>query len=77
MGFAKTAEPFVCGGSAATFASVIIHPIDLAKVCFTISIGWKRVICAATHGTQCTYVSRQAQSAGNDRKKSAGGLIGG
>ena len=32
MGFAKTAEPFVCGGSAATFASVIIHPIDLAKV---------------------------------------------
>mmetsp|Transcript_38887 Transcript_38887/g.116939 ORF Transcript_38887/g.116939 Transcript_38887/m.116939 type:complete len:313 (-) Transcript_38887:350-1288(-) len=31
-GFAKTAEPFVCGGSAATFASCIIHPIDLAKV---------------------------------------------
>jgi solute carrier family 25 oxoglutarate transporter 11 len=29
---AKTLEPFVCGGSAATFASVIIHPIDLAKV---------------------------------------------
>jgi solute carrier family 25 (mitochondrial oxoglutarate transporter), member 11 len=25
-------EPFVCGGSAATFASVFIHPIDLAKV---------------------------------------------
>ena len=33
MGLAKTAEPFVCGGSAATFASVVIHPIDLAKVC--------------------------------------------
>ena len=58
MGFAKTAEPFVCGGSAATFASVIIHPIDLAKVCFTSFVGWKRLICAATHGTQCTYVSR-------------------
>ena len=32
MGLAKTLEPFVCGGSAATFASVAIHPIDLAKV---------------------------------------------
>lgn len=32
MGVAKTLEPFVCGGSAATFASVVIHPIDLAKV---------------------------------------------
>lgn len=31
---AKTLEPFVCGGAAATFASVIIHPIDLAKVRF-------------------------------------------
>jgi solute carrier family 25 oxoglutarate transporter 11 len=31
-GFSKIAEPFVCGGSAATFASVVIHPIDLAKV---------------------------------------------
>uniref|UniRef100_A0A6U3X299 Mitochondrial carrier protein n=1 Tax=Ditylum brightwellii TaxID=49249 RepID=A0A6U3X299_9STRA len=31
-GFAKAAEPFVCGGSAATFASCVIHPIDLAKV---------------------------------------------
>jgi len=30
--FVKQAEPFVCGGSAATFASCIIHPIDLAKV---------------------------------------------
>lgn len=30
--FVKTAEPFVCGGSAATFASCVIHPIDLAKV---------------------------------------------
>jgi len=29
---AKIAEPFVCGGSAATFASVVIHPMDLAKV---------------------------------------------
>jgi len=32
MGIAKTAEPFVCGGSAATFASCVIHPMDLAKV---------------------------------------------
>lgn len=32
MGIAKTAEPFICGGSAATFASCVIHPIDLAKV---------------------------------------------
>lgn len=31
-GFVKTAEPFVCGGSAATFASCVIHPMDLAKV---------------------------------------------
>ena len=30
--FAKIAEPFACGGSAATFASCIIHPMDLAKV---------------------------------------------
>lgn len=30
--FVKTAEPFACGGSAATFASCVIHPIDLAKV---------------------------------------------
>jgi len=32
MSFTKKAEPFVCGGSAATFASCAIHPIDLAKV---------------------------------------------
>lgn len=31
-GILKKAEPFVCGGSAATFASCVIHPIDLAKV---------------------------------------------
>mmetsp|Transcript_22182 Transcript_22182/g.53747 ORF Transcript_22182/g.53747 Transcript_22182/m.53747 type:complete len:315 (+) Transcript_22182:158-1102(+) len=31
-GIAKIAEPFVCGGSAATFASCVIHPMDLAKV---------------------------------------------
>lgn len=31
-GIAKTLEPFVCGGSAATFASIVIHPLDLAKV---------------------------------------------
>eukprot|EP01082_Thalassiosira_pseudonana_P006572 g6099.t1.1.5e174189 g6099 g6099.t1 contig20:795657-796436(-) len=30
--FAQIAEPFVCGGSAATFASIVIHPMDLAKV---------------------------------------------
>ena len=29
---AKTLEPFVCGGAAATFASIVIHPLDLAKV---------------------------------------------
>lgn len=32
MGVAKNLEPFVCGGTAATFASCVIHPIDLAKV---------------------------------------------
>jgi len=32
MPVAKTLEPFVCGGSAATCASVVIHPMDLAKV---------------------------------------------
>ena len=31
-GVAKSLEPFVCGGAAATFASIVIHPIDLAKV---------------------------------------------
>ncbi|KAG7360368.1 mitochondrial carrier protein [Nitzschia inconspicua] len=31
-GIAKQLEPFVCGGSAATLASCVIHPIDLAKV---------------------------------------------
>ncbi len=29
---AKTLQPFVCGGAAATCASVVIHPMDLAKV---------------------------------------------
>jgi solute carrier family 25 oxoglutarate transporter 11 len=28
----QTAQPFVCGGSAAMFASSIVHPVDLAKV---------------------------------------------
>mmetsp|Transcript_11901 Transcript_11901/g.15615 ORF Transcript_11901/g.15615 Transcript_11901/m.15615 type:complete len:306 (-) Transcript_11901:98-1015(-) len=32
MTISKTLEPFVCGGGAATFASVVIHPMDLAKV---------------------------------------------
>lgn len=32
MGFIQTVEPFVCGGTAASFASCVIHPIDLAKV---------------------------------------------
>jgi solute carrier family 25 oxoglutarate transporter 11 len=31
-GVAKAFEPFVCGGAAATCASCVIHPIDLAKV---------------------------------------------
>ena len=31
-GLAAIAQPFVCGGSAATFASCVIHPMDLAKV---------------------------------------------
>ena len=31
-GVAKTLEPFICGGASATFASIVIHPIDLAKV---------------------------------------------
>lgn len=29
---AKTLQPFLCGGAAATWASVVIHPMDLAKV---------------------------------------------
>lgn len=32
MSVAKVAEPFVCGGTAASFASCVIHPMDLAKV---------------------------------------------
>ena len=31
-GVAAALQPFVCGGTAACFASCIIHPIDLAKV---------------------------------------------
>ena len=29
---AATAEPFICGGTAACIASTVVHPIDLAKV---------------------------------------------
>lgn len=32
MTIAKSLEPYVCGGTAATFGSCCIHPIDLAKV---------------------------------------------
>jgi len=32
MPFAEVAQPFVCAGISACFASSIIHPIDLAKV---------------------------------------------
>lgn len=32
MTIAKQLEPYICGGSSATFASCCIHPIDLAKV---------------------------------------------
>lgn len=32
MTVSKTLEPYVCGGTAATFGSCCIHPIDLAKV---------------------------------------------
>jgi len=32
MTVAKSLEPYVCGGTAATFGSCCIHPIDLAKV---------------------------------------------
>jgi solute carrier family 25 oxoglutarate transporter 11 len=32
MSVSKKVEPFVCGGTAAMFASSVIHPIDLAKV---------------------------------------------
>ena len=45
MGLAKTAEPFVCGGSAATFASVVIHPIDLAKVRFSLDATFGNEVC--------------------------------
>lgn len=30
--FALTAQPYICGGSAAVFAAIAIHPIDLVKV---------------------------------------------
>ncbi|KAF0695684.1 Aste57867_13506 [Aphanomyces stellatus] len=30
--FALTAQPYICGGSAAVIAAVVIHPIDLVKV---------------------------------------------
>lgn len=30
--FAQAAQPYVCGGSAAVFAAIAIHPIDLVKV---------------------------------------------
>lgn len=32
MTLSKSLEPYVCGGTAATFGSCCIHPIDLAKV---------------------------------------------
>jgi len=32
MTIMKSIEPYVCGGTAATFGSCCIHPIDLAKV---------------------------------------------
>jgi Mitochondrial carrier protein len=32
MTLAKRLEPFACGGASATLASVVIHPMDLAKV---------------------------------------------
>lgn len=32
MTISKILEPYVCGGTAATFGSCCIHPIDLAKV---------------------------------------------
>lgn len=32
MSFVETAQPFVCGGVSAMFASFVIHPIDLTKV---------------------------------------------
>ena len=35
MTIAKSLEPYVCGGTAATFGSCCIHPIDLAKVCIS------------------------------------------
>jgi hypothetical protein len=69
MGLAKTAEPFVCGGSAATFASVVIHPIDLAKVRPPLFGRWKPFLLSRWRfATQMTY--QQANpNAGNARKK--------
>jgi hypothetical protein len=37
---AKIAEPFVCGGTAATLASIAIHPMDLAKVRACVMMVW-------------------------------------
>jgi hypothetical protein len=38
MTVAKTLEPYVCGGTAATFGSCCIHPMDLAKVSFSFCV---------------------------------------
>lgn len=53
-GVAKQLEPFVCGGAAATFASVIIHPIDLAKVC----VVWAYAVCGLSDHGRFLYTLR-------------------
>ena len=69
MGLAKTAEPFVCGGSAAAFASVVIHPIDLAKVRFSldatfgnevVTVGWRFAPRRPRHPTKCRQCSEES-----------------
>ena len=40
--FAQKVEPFACGGSAATFASCVIHPMDLAKVSYSFGYSEKK-----------------------------------
>ena len=70
MGLAKTAEPFVCGGSAATFASVVIHPIDLAKVRFSSDATYgDEVVIVGWRFAPRRLVPAIQQNAGNARKK--------
>jgi hypothetical protein len=50
---AETARPYVCGGSAACFASFCIHPIDVTKVCTWASTP-RRILATTTVPQPCS-----------------------